>query len=42
MARRTDRLNDAPVGYGVKLVPDFDEANLDAEQARIFRHSGYR
>lgn len=41
MARRTDTFADLPVGYGVKLIPDFREAKLDHEQARIFRHYGY-
>ncbi|RYZ14153.1 MAG: DUF3800 domain-containing protein [Alphaproteobacteria bacterium] len=42
MARRTGRVDDLAVGYGVKLFPDFKEAGLDDEQARIFKHYGYR
>lgn len=42
MARRSERRDDTPAFYGVKLFPSFRDAALDEEQARIFRHSGYR
>lgn len=28
-------------GYGVKLLPNFERAKLDADQSEIFRHYGY-
>jgi hypothetical protein len=42
MTRRTDRLDNNPCGYGVKLMPHVRIANLDADQMRIFKHYGYR
>lgn len=41
MARRVGGLDARPAGYGVKLMPKMKIANLDEDQARIFRHYGY-
>lgn len=40
IARRSGRQEDYPAHYGLTLFPDFQKANLDAEQARIFQHFG--
>lgn len=42
MARRRLGPNELPAGYGVKLMPSVQEANLDEDQFRVFRHYGYR
>ncbi|MBU1288840.1 MAG: DUF3800 domain-containing protein [Alphaproteobacteria bacterium] len=41
MARRNGDFTSTPAGYGVKLIPSMRVANLDADQARIFKHYGY-
>ncbi len=42
MARRRETNDSLPAGYGVKLMPSMRVAALDAQQARIFKHYGYR
>jgi hypothetical protein len=37
MARERDKIS----GFGVKLLPGFAKASLDADQAEIFRYYGY-
>jgi len=41
MARKTDNLNRMPAGYGVKLIPSLQIADLDDDQYRIFKNYGY-
>jgi hypothetical protein len=41
MARAPDNHNGRVSGYGLKLLPGFAKARLDADQAKIFRHYGY-
>lgn len=42
MARRTDNLDRLPAGYGVKLIPNLAQADLDDDQYRVFKHYGYK
>jgi hypothetical protein len=41
MAREPDNHNGKLSGYGLKLLPSLAKANLDPDQAAIFRHYGY-
>ena len=41
MAREPDSQNGNISGYGLKLLPNWKKADLDADQAEIFRHYGY-
>jgi hypothetical protein len=41
MAREPDNNNGRISGFGVKLLPSFAKAKLDADQTEIFRHYGY-
>ena len=41
IARIPDRPNGLIAGYGVKLMPNMKKAQLDADQAAIFKSYGY-
>lgn len=41
MARQPDRRDGQVAGFGVKIMPGFTKAKLDADQQTIFRYYGY-
>ncbi len=41
MATHNNRQNGIIAGYGLKLLPEFNQANLNSSQEEIFRFYGY-